>query len=97
MKIVKSLKDAGLLIKGPTFETETKKNGGFLGIFLVILGLVLSRNMLASKCVIRACDGFIWAGDGVIRAGTETIRVAARFGTKTGFLILSHPLTNFEI
>ena len=83
MEIAESLKDSALLIKGPTFEIETKKNGEFLGMFLVILGPVFLGNMLASKGLILAGDEVIWDGDGVIRAGTETVRVVARVGTKT--------------
>ena len=38
--------------------------------------------MLLSKGVIRVGDEVIWAGDGVIRAGTETVKDFARVGTK---------------
>ena len=52
MKIVKSLEDSGLLIKGvtQTIEGETKeKKGGFLGMLLGTLGTSLLRNMVAGK------------------------------------------------
>ena len=38
--------------------------------------------MLLSKGVIRVGDEVIWAGDGVIQAGTETVKDFARVSTK---------------
>ena len=52
MKIVKSLEDSGLLIKGiaKTIENKSKKqSGGFLGRVLSILGTSVLGNMLAGK------------------------------------------------
>ena len=57
MKIVKSLEESGLLIKG---VTETIKNGekeqkvGFCGMLLGILGASLSGNLLTGKSRIKA-------------------------------------------
>ena len=53
--------------------------------------------MLLSKCVIRVGDEVIWAGDGVIRAGTETVKDFARQYKNTGFIMLPYPLNNFEV
>ena len=66
MKIVKSLKGFGSLIKGVTkiTENETKKRGGFLGMLSGILGGILSGNMLASK-------GFTQARKETSRTGQE--------------------------
>ena len=67
MKLVKSLEDSGLLLKGVTkaTENETKEqSGGFLSMLFSTLGASLLRNLFSGKGVIRA-------GDGVIRAGDE--------------------------
>ena len=56
MKIVKSLDESGLLIKGviETIKNEAKEEkGGFLGILLGTLGAILLRNLLAGKGTIR--------------------------------------------
>ena len=60
MKIVKSLEDSGLLLKGvsETIQNEGKEQkGGFLVVFLGTLGASLLGNMLTGK------------GKGIIRAG----------------------------
>ena len=57
MKIVTSLEESGLLIKGvsKTIENETKEqNGGFLGMFLGTLGASLLGNLLTGNGIIRA-------------------------------------------
>ena len=69
LKIVKSLEDSGVLLKGvsETIKNEAKEQkGGFLSMLLGALGASLLGNMLADK--------------GVIRAGEETIR--ACYGSK---------------
>ena len=80
MKIVKSRKDSGLLLKGvsETIQNEVKEQkGGFLSMLLGTLGASLLGNMLTGKEINRA-------GKGVIRAG---------YGSKKkGFLIPPHPL-----
>ena len=50
-KIVKSLEESGLLIKGvsETVEIEAKKQKGFIRMLLVTLGASLLVNLLASK------------------------------------------------
>ena len=56
MKIVKSFKKSGLLIKNVSekIKNEPKKKGGFLGMLLVKIGASLLGNLLAGKCTIRA-------------------------------------------
>ena len=87
LKIVKSLENPGLLLKGvsETIQHEAKEQrGGFLSMLLgtlgaSLLGDVLSKG-LSGKGVIRAGEGTIRAGKGVIRAGEGTIR--AGYGSK---------------
>ena len=60
MKIVKSLEESGLLIKGisETIKNESKKQrGGFLGMLLDTLGASLLGNLLTGKSTIRAGEG----------------------------------------
>ena len=81
LKIVKSLEDSGLLLKGvsETIQHKAKeKRGGFLNMLLgtlgaSLLGDILSKG-LSGKGVIRAGKGAIRAGEGTIRAGKGTIR-----------------------
>ena len=71
MKIVKSLKYFGLLLKGVTerVQNEVKKQkGGFLNMLLGTLGACLLGNLLTGKGINRAGEGIVRAGDGVIRA-----------------------------
>ena len=59
-KIVKSLEDFGLLLKGvsETIENKTKEQkGGFLGMLLGTLGANLLRSMLAGKGAIAKSQG----------------------------------------
>ena len=66
MKIVKSIKESGLLIKGAT-ETITneakEQNGGFLSMLLGALGAILLGNLLTGKDAIRADEGTIRVGE----------------------------------
>ena len=58
MKILESLEESELLIKGvsETIKYEAKEQkGGFLGILLDTLGASLLGNLLTGKCTIRAC------------------------------------------
>ena len=57
MKIIKFLKDSGLLIKdlSETPENELKEQKeGFSGILVATLGVILLGNMLAGKAVLSA-------------------------------------------
>ena len=67
MKIVKSLEEYGLLIKGvsKTIKNKAKKTKGrFLGMLLGTLGATLIRHLLTGKNKIRA-------GEGTVRAGQD--------------------------
>ena len=71
MKLVKSLEDSGLLLKGvsETVQNEIKqKKGGFRSMLLGTLGASLLGNMLAGKGINRARDGIIRAGYGSKRS-----------------------------
>ena len=74
IKIVKSLEDSGLLLKGvtETVQNEVKEQkGGFLRMLLGTLGASLLGNILAGKGINRAGkgQGINRAGEGVIKAG----------------------------
>ena len=65
MKIVKSLEESGLLIKGmsETIKNEIKvQKGGFLPILLGTLATSILGNALTGKRVIGAGEGEIRAG-----------------------------------
>ena len=65
MKIIKSLEESGLLIKGVSeaIKNEAKEQkGGFLGMLLGTLGASLLGNLLTGKDTIRAGGGTIRAG-----------------------------------
>ena len=93
LKIVKSLENSGLLLKGvsETIQHEAKEQrGGFLSMLLGSLGASLLGDILSKGL----------SGKGVIRAGEGTIR--AGYGSKSPSLkkicfFPPHPLTNFEI
>ena len=92
LKIVKSLENSGVLLKGvsETIQHEAKEQkGGFLGMLLDTLGASLLGDVLSKGL----------SGKGVIRTGEGTIR--AGYGSKGVFLrkfltLLPHPVTNFE-
>ena len=72
IKIVKSLKDSGLLLKGITesVQNEVKEQkGGFLSMLLGTLGASLLGNLLTGKGVNKKGKGIHRAGDGILRAG----------------------------
>ena len=76
-KIVKSLEDSGVLLKGvsETIQNEAKEQrGGFLGMLLGTLGASLPGDLLTKKL----------SGKGVIRAGKGAIR--AGYGSKRSSL-----------
>ena len=69
LKIVKSLEDSGVLLKGvsETIQHEAKEQrGGFLGMILGTLGASLLGDVLSKDL---SGKGVIRAGDGTIRAG----------------------------
>ena len=74
LKIVKSLKNSGLLLKGvsETIQHEAKEQrGGFLSIILGALGASLLGDILSGKGVIRAGEGTIRAGYGSKRPSVK--------------------------
>ena len=97
IKIVKSLEDSGLLVKGVTesVQNEVKEQkGGFLSMLLGIFDASLLGNLLTGKGAFHAGKGIHRAGKGkgIHRAGEGIVRTG-----EYGFLIPPHPLTNFEI
>ena len=68
-KIVKSLEDSGVLLKGvsETIQNEAKEQrGGFLSMLLGISGASLLGDLLTKNL---SGKGVITAGEGTIRAG----------------------------
>ena len=90
-KIVKSLEDSNVLLKGvsETIQHEAKEQrGGFLSMLLGTLGVSLLGDILSKGL----------SGKGVIRAGEGTIRAGYLRVFHKNFLTLPpHPLTNFEL
>ena len=74
LKIVKSLEDSGVLLKGvsETIQNEAKEQkGGFLSLLFGTLGASLLRNMLADKRSIRAGEGTAKVGYGSKRSSLK--------------------------
>ena len=76
MRIVKSLEDSDLLLKGvsETIQNEAKEQkGGFLSMLLGTLGASLLGNLLTGRGINRAGKGkeINRAGEGVLRAGYD--------------------------
>ena len=74
IKIVKSLEDSGLLLKGVTESVHNKvkeQKGGFLSILLGALGVSLLGNLLTGKGIYKAGKGkgIHRAAEGIVRAG----------------------------
>ena len=72
MKIIQSLEDSNILLKGvtKTIENETKEQkGGFLSMLLGTLGASLLGNLLSGKGIVRAGSGNN-KGKGIVRAGS---------------------------
>ena len=75
LKIVKSLENSGLLLKGvsETIQHEAKEQrGGFLSMLLGTLGASLLGDILSGKGVIRAGEGTITAGYGSKRPSLKS-------------------------
>ena len=73
-KIVKSLEDSGLLLKGVTeiVQNDVKEQkGGFLSTLSGTLGASLLGNLLTGKVIYRAGKGkgINREGKGIVRAG----------------------------
>ena len=74
IKIVKSLEDSGLLLKGVTKSVQNQvkvQKGGFLSMLPSTLGASLLGNLLTEKGIHRAGKGkgIHRAGEGIVRAG----------------------------
>ena len=72
IKIVESLEDSGLLLKGVTetvLNEVKERKGGFLSMLLDTLGASLLGNLLTGKGINIKGKGTVRAGDGVVRAG----------------------------
>ena len=75
IKIVKSLENSGLSLKGvtETVQNEIKEQqGGFLSMLLGTLGTSLLGNLLTGKEINKKGKGIHRASDGIIRAGNNT-------------------------
>ena len=78
LKIVKSLEDSGILLKGvsETIQHEAKEQrGGFLSVLLGTLGASLLGDILSK----------ILSGKGVIRAGEGTIELVKELELEAGY------------
>ena len=93
LKIVKSLENSGVLLKGvsETIQQEAKeRRGGFLSMLLRTLCASLLGDVLRKGL----------SGRGVVRAGEGAVR--ANYGSKRSpfkkiLTLTPHPLTSFEI
>ena len=76
IKIVKSLEDFGLLLKGITESVQHEvqdQKGGFLSMLLGTLGARLLGNLLTGKGVNKKGKGIHRAGEGIVRADEENM------------------------
>ena len=67
IRIVKSLEDSGLLLKGVTVSVQNEvkeQKGGFLSMLVGALGASLLGNLLTGKGIHRAGEGIVRAGEG---------------------------------
>ena len=74
VKIVKSLEDSGLLLKGISeiIQNEAKgQKGGFLSMWLGTLGASLLENILVGKGIDRSGEGVIRAGYGFKKSSVK--------------------------
>ena len=90
IKIIKSLEESGLLLKGvtKTVQNEVKEQrGGFLSMLLGTLGVSLFGNRLTGKGIYRAEKGkrINRAGEGIVRAGYGRPSSSASHNNETDF------------
>ena len=72
MKIIQSLEDSNILLKGvtETIKNETQEQkGGFLSMLLGTLGTSLLGNLLTGKGIVRAGSGYK-KEKGIVRASS---------------------------
>ena len=89
IKIVKPLKDSGLLLRGvsETIQNEAKEEkGGFLSLLLGTLGASLLGDILAGKGMKRDFNSWLWKQKSSKNNNKK----------QNGFLTTPYPLTNFE-
>ena len=75
IKIVKSLEDSGLLLKGVTESVQNEikeQKGRFLSMLLGTSGASLLGNLLTGKGVNKKGKEIYRAGEGIVRAGEGT-------------------------
>ena len=90
MTIVQASEDSNILLKGvtKTIKNETKEEkGGFLSMLLGTLGASLLGNLLSGKGIVRAGSG----------NKKRKSNCQSWLWKQNGFLMPSHPVTNFEI
>ena len=90
MKIVQTLEDSNILLKGvtKTVQNEVKEQkGGFLSMLLGTLGASLLGNLLTGKGIYRAGKGkgINRAGEGIVRAGYGRPSSSALHNNKMDF------------
>ena len=88
LKIVRSVEDSGLLLKGvsETTKNEAKEQkGGFLSMLLGTLGASLLGNMVAGKGVIGAEEGTARVGCGSKMPSSKKIFTQKFFDSTTSF------------
>ena len=90
IKIVQSLEDSGLFLKGitETVQNEVKEQkGGLLSVLLGTLDPSLLGNLLTGKGIYRAGKGkgINRAGEGIVRAGYGRPSSSASHNNKMDF------------
>ena len=86
IKIVKSLEDSGLLLKGVTKSVQNEikeQKSGFLSMLLGTLGASLLGNLLTGKGTFHAGKGVNKKGKGIHTAGEGIVRAGE--GSKIDF------------
>ena len=81
IKIIKSLEDSGLLLKGVTQSVQNEikeQKRGFLSMLLGTLGASLLGNLLTGKGAFHAGKGVNEKGKGIHRAGEGIVRAGER-------------------
>ena len=90
IKIIKSLEDSGLLLKGVTETVQNQikeQKSWFLSMLLGTLGASLLKNRLTRKGIYRAGKGkgINRAGEGIVRAGYGRLFSSASHNNKMDF------------
>ena len=94
LKIVKSLEDSGILLKGVSeaIQNEAKEQrGGFLSMLLGTLGASLLADLLTKSV---SGKGAIRAGEGTIRAGYGSKKSSLKKGYLIQYVHMNYVLKN---